>query len=674
MLSVQTAGCAGMERLGVPTRTTLNNPPDDRGQFICRMHIDAARDLLGVRNSDPVICGSNTNSRQPQTHQQQQQQQQNNHNQHYNSSDQAHLQQQQHQNHHHKQHHHHQLLVRHRTVGPTTQSPKSASHPTSASVNSGNNSISNNNLTSNNSNNYNNNLSPMTNNTDGNSGLSKGAIPIVSSGGNTAGHTNAAATPNHSAKLKKMCCVGGNSSDGGSTLSACCSSIDSQCSLSSHSHDHHQHYQHQLQQQRTLCCPHHVPLPDSEWIPTDQRLGQMRSSYQHSELTRSYIKPPPNKTVKDVPDRSSYNFYSSVAHCSNSSGLHSLTSSQSLPLGSSTASMASSGSTTSSSSSSSGGGGAVPQTKSKPNVITKFFYRKSSPKSPSNVATSSTASLASTTGFPTNTMYSLLNSSSSSSSSAMSLGSSNSSLLSSVSGNTSSTMSLNSQTSATTPASALKMAPLATLPVSTAATLKTTPCDYGPTMQHNSGTTGVNNISIGLVPSTQLLTTIGVSHPTATITTFPHTNAMERIPTPPLSVTVPISNAYHHQQQQQHQQQQRHQQQQLLLDCLVGDSVSVSSTLQTIKSSSCSPTISANAFNSNSDSNVTSKDDSVQMECQSGNITRNNSSSSMQSLSSAAVTATPVDCNCQHPNCKYCRSTCNTTSAETASQSTSSNA
>lgn len=30
MLSVQTAGCAGMERLGVPTRTSLSTPPDDR--------------------------------------------------------------------------------------------------------------------------------------------------------------------------------------------------------------------------------------------------------------------------------------------------------------------------------------------------------------------------------------------------------------------------------------------------------------------------------------------------------------------------------------------------------------------------------------------------------------------------------------------------------------------
>ncbi|KAL1401131.1 hypothetical protein pipiens_006858 [Culex pipiens pipiens] len=46
-------------------------------------------------------------------------------------------------------------------------------------------------------------------------------------------------------------------------------------------------------------CPHHVALPDGERGP-DRDL-QIRSSSQQSEIPRTYVKAPPNKTVRDVP-------------------------------------------------------------------------------------------------------------------------------------------------------------------------------------------------------------------------------------------------------------------------------------------------------------------------------------------------------------------------------------
>uniref|UniRef100_A0A1A9V5W4 Uncharacterized protein n=1 Tax=Glossina austeni TaxID=7395 RepID=A0A1A9V5W4_GLOAU len=72
------------------------------------------------------------------------------------------------------------------------------------------------------------------------------------------------------------------SGSGHSNKDESCGSSRSGCSLSSHSHDHHQHYQYHLQKQQTLCCPHHVPLPDSEW--GYERCAQLRTNYQVSLL------------------------------------------------------------------------------------------------------------------------------------------------------------------------------------------------------------------------------------------------------------------------------------------------------------------------------------------------------------------------------------------------------
>ncbi|XP_055703025.1 uncharacterized protein LOC129801748 [Phlebotomus papatasi] len=59
--------------------------------------------------------------------------------------------------------------------------------------------------------------------------------------------------------------------------------------------DPHQH-------QNVIRCPHHVALGgDSEW-GADRDL-HIRAPYQ-TEITRTYIRPPPNKTALDVPDTS----------------------------------------------------------------------------------------------------------------------------------------------------------------------------------------------------------------------------------------------------------------------------------------------------------------------------------------------------------------------------------
>ncbi|XP_077301077.1 uncharacterized protein LOC143921601 [Arctopsyche grandis] len=49
-----------------------------------------------------------------------------------------------------------------------------------------------------------------------------------------------------------------------------------------------------------LNLPHRIPLPDGE--QGQDRQLQLRVAYQQSELTRSAIQPPPNKSVQDVPD------------------------------------------------------------------------------------------------------------------------------------------------------------------------------------------------------------------------------------------------------------------------------------------------------------------------------------------------------------------------------------
>ncbi|EDW68515.2 uncharacterized protein Dvir_GJ12660 [Drosophila virilis] len=355
MLSVQTAGCAGMERLGVPTRTSLSTPPDDRDQFRCRMRVDAlqARELLAVHSSS--------------NNQQQQQQQQ----------------QQQHHNN--KQQH--------------------------------NNTHSINNF------------------------VARGGIEATTlKYGNTGS--------------------GSFKSDLSST--SCTSSTSSCSSLNSHSADHHQHYQYQLQQQRTPRCPHHVPLPDSEY-GQDRHL-QIRSSYQQSEITRSYTKPPPNKTVRDVPEQicaanASYRL-AAANSCAAAAAVAAAAANSSTPAAYALAA-------------------AAGATKSKPNAITKFFSRISSPKSPTSLATGSAAAAGAASAAIVVATPTTLGTSSSLASSA-SMSSSASSLASSAG--------MPACVSPSSSASSLAAAPLTALPIANAATLKSTACSFGSTAAASAGT------------------------------------------------------------------------------------------------------------------------------------------------------------------------------------------
>ncbi|KAL7733557.1 hypothetical protein ACLKA6_005026 [Drosophila palustris] len=238
---------------------------------------------------------------------------------------------------------------------------------------------------------------------------------------------------------------GGDLSNSSCTTSSTMSSM-SCSSLNSHSNDHHQHYQYQLQQQQTPRCPHHVPLPDSEY-GQDRHL-QIRSSYQQSEITRSYTKPPPNKTVRDVPEQ--------VASPNCNYRLTSANSCSTLA-----ANVASSSSTYALAITH----GQAATTKSKPNAITKFFSRISSPKSPTSLATG--AATGAGAGVALATGGSSLASSASMSSSASSLASS--------AGIPSSCVSASSS------ASSLAAAPLTALPICNASTLKSTACSFGST-------------------------------------------------------------------------------------------------------------------------------------------------------------------------------------------------
>ncbi|XP_032575994.1 platelet binding protein GspB isoform X2 [Drosophila sechellia] len=479
MLSVQTAGCAGMERLGVPTRTSLSTPPDDRDQFRCRMRVDAlqARELLAVRG-ETVIRGAGNNQHQQQHHL-------------HHSSSSSNKQ----------QHSHHQQQ---RMTTPSTHNSGGGGGGGGGAAAGGDHQHHHHQhqLGNNSSSNNNNSIS---------SNVARGGIEATTL---KYGNTNSGSG---SGCYKGDC---GNSSSGSS-----CSS------LQSHSNDHHQHYQYQLQQQQTPRCPHHVPLPDSEY-GQDRHL-QIRSSYQQSEITRSYTKPPPNKTVRDVPEQIS------AGGCGVSSSSYRLTT---LQAASSTYTPA--GVSVSASSSSS---------KSKPNAITKFFSRISSPKSP-----------------PSCTMTSVATASPASS---VSMSSSASSLASSACVSTSSS------------ASSLAAAP--TLPVSNASLLKSTACGYG---------TNPSGIYAGLGTGTS-----GNCSP-------------ERIPTPPLSVSVPIGAG-----------------QQPLRSSSSGSSSSTASLAAVETTTTTATTQSSFAAGATGDLPLTT-------------MSRNNSNSSMMSY----------HCSCNSRNCSHC--------------------
>ncbi|XP_017015769.2 uncharacterized protein [Drosophila takahashii] len=484
MLSVQTAGCAGMERLGVPTRTSLSSPPDDRDQFRCRMRVDAlqARELLAVRG-ETVIRGAGNNQQQHHLH-------------HSSISSSSSSNKQQHS--------HHQQQ---RMTTPSTHNSGGG-----GGVGGGgdhHHQQQQQQLSSSSNNNY-----------SISSNVARGGIEAT-----TLKYGN---TGSGSGGCYKGDC--GNSSSTGSSCS----------SLQSHSNDHHQHYQYQLQQQQTPRCPHHVPLPDSEY-GQDRHL-QIRSSYQQSEITRSYTKPPPNKTVRDVPEQIS------AGGCGVSSSSYRLTT---LQAASSTYTPA--GASVSASSSSS---------KSKPNAITKFFSRISSPKSP-----------------PSCTMSSVAAAAASPPSSTVSMSSSASSLASSACVSTSSS------------ASSLAAVPLPTLPVSNASLLKSTACGYGTNPSGTHIYAGLTSLGTG---------TSGNCSP-------------ERIPTPPLSVSVPIGAGLQP------------------LRSSSGSSSSTASLPQVEATTTATTTQSSFATGATGDLPLTT-------------MSRNNSNSSMMSC----------HCSCNSRNCSHC--------------------
>ncbi|XP_018803825.1 PREDICTED: uncharacterized protein LOC108978142 [Bactrocera latifrons] len=589
MLSVQTAGYAGMERLGVPTRTTLNSPPDDRGQYSCRMRVETlpARDIL-VR-SETVIRSNNTsggctsacmttaNSSGNKSQQQQQQllnqEHHNQHSHHHQQQQHHHQYQQQHYQHHHNQQQHYQRMS---TQQQEQQQQQQQSACSSASSTRNGNMPARSTTTS-------------ISNSNSSSNFMRGGIEAAT------------------LKYGSMGSGSGGAGGGyGSSISG--SSCGSNSSCNSHSIDHHLHYQQakQPKQQRTPRCPHHVPLPDSEW--GQDRSMQLRASYQQSELTRSYIKPPPNKTIKDVPEQSSYNFNALSALSGSNITLYATPAT-------STA--------------------AQPHPpKSKPNVITKLFSRKSSPKSPTALASSSSSTSA-CSSLPTSASITSMPASTSSSTS---------SIASATGGAALAAAALSSASSSSATPSALASTPLASMPISTASSLKTTACSYGASSLQASTPP---SITAGLATSTQLLTTIGVSS-TATPA------SIERIPTPPLSVTVPIGGyhhlhhhlQHHHHQQQQQQQRLHQQQQQILLDSIVAESATPTTLLQSLKSSSCNLATAGAAERNSSRSSLVAMDCYPLTAAASGGMTPRSRT--------PTTPANNNNCNCNSKDCNTC--------------------
>ncbi|XP_049295821.1 homeotic protein female sterile [Anopheles funestus] len=215
MLSVQSPGCAGMERLGVPARGSIGSPP-------------IRNERAGFHHQQQ------TQQQQSQQHQQQQQQQ---HPQQHQPSNQ--------QNHH--RHHHHQY---HQQTSPTDQHLRFSSDLILSSSTSSNFRSSNHNQS------YL--LIPHQTNALGGSG----------GGGGSSGSNSINYKTHYS-----------NSSYGGSSIG---STGTTNPITTNFPH-----------------CTYHVPLPDGEYGP-DRDL-QIRTPCQQSEIPRTYVKAPPNKTVRDVP-------------------------------------------------------------------------------------------------------------------------------------------------------------------------------------------------------------------------------------------------------------------------------------------------------------------------------------------------------------------------------------
>ncbi|XP_065089751.1 protein bunched, class 2/F/G isoform [Ochlerotatus camptorhynchus] len=203
MLSVQSPGCAGMERLGVPARSSIGSPPlrDERSR---RLRVDPGVASNGATSNSSAIY-------------------------------------QHHPNVHHHSHtalHHHDHLI--------------VSSSTSNFMNN---------------------------------------------------HHNHHAQQYHqttTSGIRQKDATGGSTSSGGGGGSSSSSSYGK-----ANHHLHHQSSSSFYGGNNNLCstsisrCPHHVALPDGERGP-DRDL-QIRSSCQQSEIPRTYVKAPPNKTVRDVP-------------------------------------------------------------------------------------------------------------------------------------------------------------------------------------------------------------------------------------------------------------------------------------------------------------------------------------------------------------------------------------
>uniref|UniRef100_A0A182MUL2 Uncharacterized protein n=1 Tax=Anopheles culicifacies TaxID=139723 RepID=A0A182MUL2_9DIPT len=217
MLSVQSPGCAGMERLGVPARGSIGSPP--------------------IRNERAGF------HHQQQTQQQQQQQ----------SAQQQHQQQQQQQHqpsqqNHHRHHHHHQY---HQQTSTTDQHLRFSSDLILSSSTSSN-------FRSNHNQSYL--LIPHQ------------TSALGGNGGGGSGGSSGSSSINYKTHYS-------NSSYGGSSIG---STGTTNPITTNFPH-----------------CTYHVPLPDGEY--GQDRDLQIRTPCQQSEIPRTYVKAPPNKTVRDVP-------------------------------------------------------------------------------------------------------------------------------------------------------------------------------------------------------------------------------------------------------------------------------------------------------------------------------------------------------------------------------------
>ncbi|XP_055631751.1 probable serine/threonine-protein kinase DDB_G0282963 [Toxorhynchites rutilus septentrionalis] len=216
MLSVQSPGCAGMERLGVPARSSIGSPPlrDERNR---RLRVDSG--VPNANSNSPAIYQNHLNV-------------------HHHS--------------HHGRHHHDHLIVSSSTSSNfmTNHNHHSQFHqPTSS-------------------------LRHQTSATTFTTGTSqKGSSLTDATGGSGSSSGNTYGKANHSLYHQNCSSSYGVNSIANNNSSLCSTSISR--------------------------CPHHVALPDGERGP-DRDL-QIRSSCQQSEIPRTYVKAPPNKTVRDVP-------------------------------------------------------------------------------------------------------------------------------------------------------------------------------------------------------------------------------------------------------------------------------------------------------------------------------------------------------------------------------------